>query len=223
MSLLKRQLPVLLCFLTGLVFFLQYYVPHPYSQSLLTEATVWVAIVGGFSLLLGLVSVLRGHIGKLLNLQAGWGYSLVLLAGLAAMLGIGIWSRNQITDPDSGRITPFGWAYTYMLCPLNATMFATLGFFVASAAFRTFRLKSFEAGLLMAAALIVIFGRVPLGEFLWSKLFHYDALKASQTPGSMNAITEWIVKVPNMAARRGILFGVTLGAIATSLKVILGL
>jgi len=33
---------------------------------------------------------------------------------------------------------------------------------------------------------------------------------------------DWIMGVPNLAAKRGILLGVSLGAIATSIKIIFG-
>jgi hypothetical protein len=87
-------------------------------------------------------------------------------------------------------------------------MFALLAFYIASAAFRAFRIRSFEAMLLAVAAVLVMLGRVPIGEAIWNGL---------------PKIADWIMNVPNNAAKRAILIGAALGAIATGLKVILGL
>ena len=209
MDFLKRRLPVLLCGLSGLVLFLQYYIPHPRSQALFEEANVWASVLAAFALLLGLASVLKVHLGRLFAARAGWGYSAALLASLASVLAAGIVLR---------RTSALGWAYTYVLSPLGATMFALLGFFVVSAAVRTFRLKRLEAGLLMSAALVLVLGRIPLAEHLWARIWH---LKGEE--GSMGAVTGWILGVPTLAAQRGILLGAALGAVATALKVILGL
>jgi hypothetical protein len=106
----------------------------------------------------------------------------------------------------SGRV--YTWWYDHVFAPCNATMFALLAFFIASAAFRAFRARNLEAALLLGAAILVMIGRVPIGRSI-SPWFP--------------ELAEWIIDVPNNAGRRAIMMGAALGAIATSLRVILGL
>jgi len=91
---------------------------------------------------------------------------------------------------------------------ISGSMFAILAFFIASAAYRSFRARSPEAAVLLVSALIVMMGRVPLGEYL--------------IPLSGD-LTQWIMNVINASVRRAILIGVSLGAVALSLKIIFGI
>jgi uncharacterized membrane protein len=95
-----------------------------------------------------------------------------------------------------------------MMVPLQGTMFAILALFIASAAYRSFRARSREAAVLLIAAVIVMMGRVPLGEYL--------------IPLSGD-LSQWILNVLNASVRRAILIGVSLGTVALSIKIIFGM
>ncbi|MGQ0811363.1 MAG: hypothetical protein ACT4OO_09085, partial [Nitrospiraceae bacterium] len=206
MILLRRQLPLLITLVTGLICAAQYYVPHPASEQRLTSVTKWLQIIGGFALVLGISSLFHVHAVKIRRKEAGWGYSLALYAGMLGAVAVGLWANGK--ESVDGAMTAFGWMYSYMLVPLQGTMFAILAFFIASAAYRSFRARSREAAVLLIAAMIVMMGRVPLGEYI--------------LPISGD-LSQWILNVLNASVRRAILIGVSLGAIALSLKIIFGI
>ncbi|MCS6896671.1 MAG: hypothetical protein NZM29_01750 [Nitrospira sp.] len=205
MILLRRQLPLLITLIAGLTMAGQYYVPHPASEELLTSVTKWLQIIGGFALVLGVSSLFHQHAIKIRRREAGWGYSLVLYAGMLGTIAVGLWADGK--ESLDGVLTSFGWVYNYMMVPLQGTMFAILAFFIASAAYRSFRARSREAAVLLMAAVIVMMGRVPLGEYV--------------LPLSGD-LSQWILNVLNASVRRAILIGVSLGAVALSFKIIFG-
>jgi hypothetical protein len=160
----------------------------------------WTQTIYIFTLLVGVVGMVKYHIEKVSRRESGYGYNIVTLAGVVAMALAGlVWGRSE------GSL--FTWLFDYMLAPMQATVFSLLAFFVASAAYRGFKIRNIEATLLLAAAVLVMIGRVPLGDFI-SPYFP--------------KVANWILNVPSMTARRGIFVGIGLGTIATSLRVILG-
>ena len=107
----------------------------------------------------------------------------------------------------------FDWLYRFMYIPLASTMFAILGFFVASASYRAFRARNVEASLLLVAAFLVMLGRVPVG----------DMLTSFMPEGSrMSDLASWIMNFPQKAGQRALMIGIALGLVSTSLRVILG-
>ena len=206
MTFLRRQLPLIITFIAGVVFALQYYVPHPKSEKLLTEGSLWIQIIGLFALVLGVTSLFHIHAVKIKRQEPGWGYSFILYFGIVVTLVVGLPIKGR--ESIDGVMTAFGWIYNYTMVPLQGTMFAILAFFIASAAYRSFRARSKEAAVLLVAAVIVMMGRVPFGEYILPVT---------------GDITSWILNVLNASVRRAILIGISLGAVALSIKIIFGI
>ncbi|NPV13937.1 hypothetical protein HPY86_03280 [candidate division WOR-3 bacterium] len=199
---MRRSIPLAICLIMGIVMMVQFFVPHPISVGFYDLTTKWIRIVSAFALVLGVGSLILYHLDRLQRRRAGWVYSIVTLVALVVTAVIGLVWGVKPGSPLQEVI------FKNMLVPLNASMFAILAFYMASAAYRAFRARTKEAALLLIAAFIVMLGMVPVGAAIWGKL---------------PEVAEWILSVPNMAAKRAIVFGVALGAIATSLKVILGI
>jgi hypothetical protein len=201
---MRREIPIAICFLAGLSFILEYFIPHRQVLSIFETIRQWAIIVMAFAYVLGLANLVRVNFHVIQKKQRDWPHKVVLVLGVFFMLIVGI-------IPYFGGIkegTIFDWVYYYAQYPLQATMFSLLAFFIASAAFRAFRIRTFQASLLAVTAVLVMIGRVPVGEKLW--------------PGFPDFI-EWIMNVPQLAGKRAIMIGAALGAISTALKVLTGL
>ncbi|MFO7675859.1 MAG: hypothetical protein R6X12_06050 [bacterium] len=226
---LKRTVPLVIVFVTAAALIVAFFIPHRPFGDLEARMLNWYAIVAGFTFLLGLDSLARHHFTKVVRRAKGWFYSVVLLAGLFLTLGLGLYSWFRFQSPFALQ-SPFMWLYTYMIIPLQATMFGTLAFFIVSAAYRAFRVRNFGATLLLIAAGLVMLGNTPLGGTVWrgvAQLAHLvvpavDAgrLGALELPA---VVKDWLMAVPQAAASRGIGIGLALGGMAMSLRIILGI
>jgi hypothetical protein len=127
--------------------------------------------------------------------------------------------RGRFQEPGTVSL----WIYDHLYVPMNATMFALLAFYVASAAFRAFRIRSTEAGLLAAAALIVMIGRVPVGDAITRAVFDHPGVPQVLRALRLSDLQQWVMDVPQNAAKRAVLIGAAMGVMATGLRVILGI
>ncbi len=195
---MRKTGPVVLGFIIGLLMLIQYFTPHPWIEARYNNVLDWKQVVFGITLILGVISLFLFHWRKIERREKGWGYSVITVAGLFFMIAAAI-----AFSPARG---PYPWMFEYVQAPMQSTMFALLAFYVASASYRAFRARGFHAALLLAAGVLVMLGRVPLGEML-----------------GLQPISSWILDFPNLAAKRGIMIGVGLGMTATAIKIILGI
>ena len=198
---MKIRFPLIVTFVTALVMVAVQFTPHRLGEYAQAEVSNWFSVVTGLGLVLGLISLLQRHIGRLVSRHRDAFYSAVAVLLFLVMSVLGVfWGIKEGSA--------FYWIFDNMYVPLEGTMFSVLAFFVSSAAFRTFRARSTEAALLLISALVVMFGRVPIGEAIF--------------PRSPD-VAEWIMSNPGLGAKRAILLGVSLGGIAMSLRIILGI
>lgn len=217
---LRREVPLLLTILVGWFMVGEFFVPL--FEPVGTELQQWAIIMTACAQVLGVANVARINLLKVSRGDRDAKYAFILLVGLLVMTLLGTllpivrwafgvdsaWMIGGLTLTGVTDGTLFDRIYLRMYVPLQATMFALLAFYIASAAFRAFRVRTLEASLLAVTALIVMLGRVPIGEQIW---------------GGLPDLTDWIMNVPNLAAKRAILIGAALGAISTGLKVIMGI
>ncbi len=197
---LQRTIPLVIVFIMGILTTIQFYIPHPISQKFYRTTIDWMNGISSMAIILAIGSLIKHHWTKVSRGQ-NVVYSTTTLVSLAFMALIGFIGGI-------GQHSLFQKLFENVQIPLQATMFSLLAFFMASAAYRAFRAKTFEATLLLLAAFIVMIGMIPLGYYI--------------SP-SISKFSQWILDVPNMAAKRGIMIGVGLGMISTSLKIILGI
>ncbi len=211
---MRTTVPVAVAFLVGLILIVSFFFNEStFVGGLSQEIKIWLTIVGGFTLLLGVVSITRVNLTAVIRRKDGWFYNVLTLISIFAMAIPAVFPSSW--SPLFGRApgSIYDWLFTYMDSPMMATMFATLAFYIASAAYRAFRARSAESTILLLTATLVMLWRVPMGEWLLNEL-----------PGDIPSfLNTYIMNGANMAVQRGIIIGAALGAASMSLRIILGI
>jgi hypothetical protein len=229
MNFLRKQFPIAIAFVLGMFTLMLFFIPAKWAVDSGQALNTWITIASAFGMVLGINSIIGYHMETAIKRRQGYGYSLVLLLSFLVMTIVWIpWWHAPATGstefyPWGGLENPqgaFTWMYFWMMVPMQATVFAILAFYIASAAYRSFRAKSAQAFVLLIAAVIVMLGRVPLGTSLTSRIpetaVFFNNLR-------LEVMTDWLLNVPNAAGFRGILLGVALGVIATSVRIMFGI
>ena len=93
--------------------------------------------------------------------------------------------------------------YQGFFVSLGAAMFSLLGFYIAAAAYRAFRIKSPESALMMVAAVIVMLGQIPFGIWLWE---------------GFPELRLWLLSVPTSGAFRAIKMGAAVAGLIMAFR-----
>lgn len=210
---MRREIPLVITFMVGLLILSAYFygpntVPATKTtfRQLSTDITGWGVLITAFAVGLASVNLVRIHTNSIMRKRKGWINSVALIVSMVVFAVAGIMTKHA--DAKAAVRTLNQNLFNNILSPLGAAMFALLAFYIASASYRAFRARSLEATVLLVAAVIVMLGRAPIGEWMWS-----------QFP----VISKWFLDIPNTAGQRAILIGAAIGGFATSMRIFLGL
>ncbi|HET6445245.1 MAG TPA: hypothetical protein VFI27_11765 [candidate division Zixibacteria bacterium] len=195
MNQIRQSLPLALAYVFGALALIGLlFVP-----ALAKTITGWVGFLAVIALLIGILNLFSVHSRRLVR---GNIYSGVLVVSLVAMIGLGITDFIELTD---GGVSA---AFKYVQAPLEAAFASMLAFFLLFAGVRVIqRRRSWWAIIFITSLVIFLLGRTSLPGFLGEIL------------GTVSDIMTLVFVSSGM---RGILIGIALGAIAVSIRVLMG-
>lgn len=196
-----NRIAVAVAFVVGIFMVAQYFIVSDITNGLYNLLLDYYQIIFAVTMFVGGISLVRFHGSKIKRDRESRFYSVAtVLSVLFMVVSAAIFG--------TGTTSPYQWAFNNLQAPMQATTFALLAFFVASAGYRGFRVRSTPALLLALAAIIVLIGRSAFGDMISERL---------------PELAGWILNHPSATAKRGILVGIGLGSVATALRVILGI
>ena len=184
---------------------------------------------------LGVYSILHMHLGKIFRKQKDWGFSAVLLISMFSMTIFGYWDwiqtqsgANITQDITSWGIPQFARDILFdgLLQQMDAAMFSLIAFFIFSAAYRAFRIRSVESTVMLATALLVMFSLMGIAEYASNQWI--GSLTNNDPDHFLNNLrlldlSEWVRSNIERPSIRALEFGLGVGGLAIALRIWLGL
>ena len=224
-SRLRKPLIALVTFVAGLFFAVEFFWPvdavgpnagKNFLTTYLKPVSDFTNVLQAFALGLGVYSLVSVHLRTVTRRRENWGFSAVLLGGILAMAIPAIWKEYDKNPAIKGAYTL---VYDGVFNSLNATMFSIVAFYIVSAAYRAFRIRSADAAILLASAVLIMLGQVTFGQAL-TKWIPNDGVAANLR---LENLANWVLTRVNSPAIVAISFGVGIGTLATSLRLWLSL
>ncbi len=203
---MKRQAPAIITTVLALIVFLSVVIFPLEQAGVYKKIDRMKQFMTAVMMFMGVANLSRVHGSVISKKSANWVFSswLLLVMVVYMVFGMVVGNKNET----------YRWFYDAIIAPVNSTVFALVAFYLTSASFKAFRVRSPEACIMMVTAAWVMLSNVPLGDFIWS---------AEGALGGMAGVRDWIVAVPNSAVARAIAVGTFLGAFASNLRIFLGL
>ena len=172
----------------------------PGFEDLRNRILNWAILLAAVALLLGLANLFMVHFHKLRNREKPI-YSFILLAGLVVTFLITLWEGSQ-------GITA-SWIFNNIQVPIETSLMAVLAISLTIAAARILQQRKDVMSIVFLVTLFVL-------------LLSSGPLFSIEIPLFTHAIGPYVNNFLSVGALRGLLIGVSLGTLATGLRILIG-
>ncbi len=207
---MKKNIPLFLVFILGIGYTIISFIDASWARDGATRiVTRWTPMLAMWAIVPATYVTLVSYGRRLMKRDRNPSNQKAVLAGVT-YISFFVMIIAGFKSTEAG--TTFDWLYRNIQIPVTSTMFSLLTFYIASAAYRAFRLSRAHTSLLMVFAVLVMITNTGLHTFFPLELGKY-----------WNDFTTWFLLTGNVAAKRAILIGVAIGMIATQIRIIFGI
>ncbi len=196
----------LVCSFVGLVVLMSFFLNIPVLTKLDALLINWGVVVAGLALGVGAINLIKRQVSDitkgLKKDKRDWGTIVPSAAGFLMLIAVTV---VGVTTSSGSNLYKLGVAG--ILEPCQETISTFITFYIATSAFRAFRIRNLEAALLLIAGVVVMLGQAPIATVIHERL---------------PEAAEWLMQVVNVGGQRGIIISAALGMIVAGLRVLLG-
>lgn len=203
--LIRRQIPLLLTFLVGMLITADWFIVWKPLQDVTTTVQNFQIIMTAFMMGFAGVNLVMIHTRRI---QRNLGDNKMFDALLSVILlgCLGIWTAVGVAL--GNRHPTYQWLYNTFNQPLSATAYAATLFYLSSATYRVLRARSVETSILLIIGIVTLMANIPLF------VTYIPALSTART---------WIADILVKSSYRAITIGVGLGGILMGVRTLLAM
>jgi hypothetical protein len=191
-------------------------------------------VVAAFLLGIGVFSLLNVHFLRIVTRHPDRVFSVILLVSMFLMSFYGFmdWRMREFTPTGVKLEDPANWGHIQygsdllffgLYQQMEAAMFSIIAFFIMSAAYRAFRIRSIESTILLAAAFIMMLSLLSLFTGWWDHEFITADKSSFLNNFRIVEVAGWIKANLQGPSIRAMDMGVGIGALAMGLRLWLGI
>lgn len=205
MSLIKNpRIPVLVTTIAAVIMMIDYYLTNAGPiTTIATNFKSFNSIMMSFTLFVGSVSLVILNVRKIAKPKKELSELVPVAALLATMaLVVGLWLATGSTTS-----TQYQWLYSAILQPSEASLYGLVGFFMAYAAYKGFRVRNLESAAMLVTGIFVMLALTSAAGAVWD---------------GFPIIGDWFKDVPGMAGGRAFTICAAIGTIVMGTRVLIG-